>query len=118
MRYSKQREEVYRVLCNTTSHPDVAWIYNEVQKVMPNIGLATVYRNLTELCDIGKIKRVSAEGSVERYDANVAPHAHLVCEKCGRITDVEALRVSVSCDIEDVTRSEVTLYGVCSACKN
>lgn len=117
MRYSKQREAVYDVLCNTTAHPDVAWIYGEVKKLIPNISLATVYRNLGELEILGKIKRVSVEGYSERYDANVCDHAHIVCESCGRIDDADMSRVTVCHKFSNVTRCEVTFYGKCDECR-
>lgn len=116
MRYSKQRETVYNVLRATAAHPDVAWIYAEAQKIIPNIGLGTVYRNLSELVSIGKIKKISVKNSAERYDANVDEHAHFVCSRCGKIYDVDCSQISLTHSVLCVTRSEVTLYGVCSEC--
>ena len=118
MRYSKQREAVYNVLMKTTSHPDVAWIYAKTREIIPNIGIATVYRNLEELLSLGKIKKVSAEGFAERYDANVSSHAHLVCRHCGRITDVDVDKVAVQHVLTDVDRCEITFYGCCDECRN
>ncbi len=116
MRYSKQREAVYNVLLNTKSHPDAAWVYAKVREIIPNVSLATVYRNLSELLSLGKIKKVSAEGFAERYDANVANHAHFVCERCGRILDVDDSQFNVSCKRKDVVRCEITFYGCCAEC--
>ncbi len=117
MRYSKQREAVYVVLCGTKAHPDVAWIYAQTRKIIPNISLATVYRNLDELERLGKIKKVSLENFAERYDANVFEHAHLVCERCGRINDVEIADVTVSHNICGAKRYEITFYGICGECR-
>lgn len=118
MRYSKQREAVYNVLLGTKSHPDAAWIYAKTREVIPNVSLATVYRNLNELLSLGKIKKVSAEGFAERYDANISPHAHYVCERCGRIVDLPDGEVNVSCSCADFSRCEITFYGICDDCKN
>lgn len=117
MRYSPQREAVYQVLYSTKTHPDVSWIYNKVKSIIPSIGLGTVYRNLAELEKLGRIKKVSVEGSIERYDANVAPHAHFVCTCCGNIYDVENNSVTVLCTLPNVERYETTLYGECQACQ-
>lgn len=117
MRYSKQREAVYDVLRRTNTHPDVAWIYANVKKIIPNISLATVYRNLNELESLGKIKKVSVEGYAERYDANVCNHAHIVCERCGKIIDADMSEIAVSHNFEFVSRCEVTLYGQCDDCR-
>lgn len=117
MRFSKQREAVYEVLRSTDTHPDVAWIYNQTRKIIPNISLGTVYRNLNELAAAGRIKRVSCECGSERFDAQIQPHAHFVCTKCGAITDVDAGKCNVSCRLDNVFYSEVTLYGICDECR-
>ena len=117
MRFSKQREAVYRTLYHTDTHPDAAWIYAKTRETEPNIGIATVYRNLNELVSLGRIKRISVEGCAERFDADIREHGHMVCERCGRITDVDCGSVSVSCSVQGVTRYEITLYGICNKCR-
>ncbi len=117
MRYSKQREAVYQVLCATSSHPDVNWIYQEVRKVMPNVSLGTVYRNLAELVSCGRVRRLGVENSVERFDARTDIHAHYVCEQCRSITDVDQNQFDVNHQMDGVQRCEVTMYGVCENCR-
>lgn len=118
MRFSKQREAVYGVLCSTKSHPDVSWIYYKAREIIPNISLGTVYRNLGELVELGKVKKVSAEGGLERFDANVEEHAHLVCPSCGAISDVDSRHFTLQHDVENVLHSEVILYSLCDNCRN
>lgn len=117
MRYSKQREVVYNVLCATDAHPDVSYIYREARKILPSISLGTVYRNLDELCLSKRAKRIGVEGSAERFDAKTHSHAHFVCTVCGMVLDVEEPTVAVECRHGDVERAEVMLYGVCEHCK-
>lgn len=117
MRYSKQRETVYGVLCNTKSHPDVSSIYSEAKKVLPSIGLGTVYRNLEELCSMNCVRRICAEGFAERFDANMICHAHFVCRSCGRIFDVESPLTESECVWGTVEKSDTMFYGVCNDCK-
>lgn len=117
MRFSKQREAVYSVLYNTDTHPDVSWIYAKAREIIPNISLGTVYRNLNELIELGKVKRVSAEGAAERFDAKVHEHAHLVCPHCGKISDLNASEVNLQHNVQGVSRAEITLYGICDDCR-
>lgn len=117
MRYSKQREEVYKVLCQTDTHPDVAYVYKEVRKVIPKISLGTVYRNLEELCKAGRARKVSVEGSPERFDAKMQNHAHFVCASCGAVLDADLPKVDCSCNVGKVVRAEVMFYGVCEKCR-
>lgn len=117
MRFSKQREAVYNILRSTTSHPDVAWIYARAREIIPKISIATVYRNLNELENAGKIKKVSVEGFAERYDATISEHAHMVCGNCGKIVDVNMNKIAVSHNLSDVDRFEITFYGCCDECR-
>ncbi|MCM1289799.1 MAG: transcriptional repressor [Corallococcus sp.] len=116
MRFSKQREAVYDALCNTTSHPTAAEVYSQVKQAMPNLSLGTVYRNLDELCALGKARRVGVEGSAERFDANMGRHAHFVCTTCGSVADADLSAVRTACNAGEVSRVEVTLYGICNDC--
>ena len=85
--YSRQREAVLNVLCSTQCHPTAAWIYENVRKVLPNISLGTVYRNLAALSEEGVILSLSVGDGYEHFDGNSAPHAHLHCKRCGKIYD-------------------------------
>ncbi len=116
MRYSAQREAVYKALCSTKSHPDVAWLYNEVKKTMPHISLGTVYRNINELCNMGKARRIGSEGEVEHYDANTLSHPHFVCECCKKIIDIDPSLVEVKVNVQGANRTDVVVYGICQQC--
>lgn len=115
MRFSKQREVVYAVLCQA-SHADVSRIYGEARKQMPKISLATVYRNLHELCAEGRAKRIDAGGSVV-FDARTCDHAHFVCTVCNAVSDAQA-EVHTKCCNGQILRSEVVLYGICPQCQS
>lgn len=117
MRYSRQREAVYNVLCSTDSHPDVAYVYSQVRKIIPSISLGTVYRNLAELCKAGRVRKLGVSYA-ERYDANVSEHSHFVCTECGRICDLPAARCDAECDCGKVDRIDVVLYGLCCECQS
>ncbi len=86
-RFSKQRFAVLNELSKLNTHPTADEIYEIVKKTIPNISLGTVYRNLNNLCDEGTVLKFTTDGK-ERFDANIKPHIHLCCEKCGEISDV------------------------------
>ncbi|MFQ3598005.1 MAG: transcriptional repressor [Chloroherpetonaceae bacterium] len=87
-RYSRQREEVLRVVRETESHPTADWVYEQVRKTLPSVSLGTVYRNLNLLADEGLVKRVILNDGVVRFDGNTNDHHHFICTKTGRIYDV------------------------------
>ena len=94
MRYSRQREVIKEIVLSTKTHPNADWVFNEAKKVLPNISLGTVYRNLKQLESRGCIKTIF-DGSVSRYDCNRAPHNHLKCRACGDLVDIETLNIEI-----------------------
>ena len=88
MKYSKQRSVVLEILKNTYEHPTAEEVYTEAQKKYPGIGIATVYRNLNQLADLGEIKRISLGNGNDRFDGHLEEHYHMVCKCCGRLQDL------------------------------
>ena len=64
----------------------------EVQRALRRRGhrvsIATLYQNLKRLTEAGLLVSFADSDGLVRFDANTAPHAHLVCSTCGRILDV------------------------------
>lgn len=97
-------------------------MYLSLKNEIPDISLATVYRNLSVLESEGKIQRISCNGTA-RYDANKSLHAHFVCEVCGRVTDIESpghnLIEEFSQKFEGTIKSQSLIFGgICPECKN
>lgn len=84
-RYGK---EILACLRRSGEHLTAEQIFLQVKQQSPGIALATVYNNLNRLCQEGEIRRVSVAGQTDRFDQTVQPHGHLVCDRCGRISDV------------------------------
>ena len=87
---SRQREAILKVVQNTKCHPTADWVYAEVRKVIPNISLGTVYRNLSMLAENGTIRKLNIGTSVDHFDGNPEAHYHVCCSVCGCIDDIEA----------------------------
>lgn len=119
MRYSKQREAVYRAVCGTKCHPDAEWVYEHVRRTIPDISLGTVYRNLRVLADEKKLLTVETEQKTLRFDADLSPHMHFVCSSCGQVTDL-ALPSDLTQTLEargyTVESEKTVLYGKCPTC--
>ena len=54
-RYSPKRDAILQCLRSTTCHPSAEWVYSQLKPKIPDLSLATVYRNLA---------RFRAEGAV------------------------------------------------------
>jgi len=121
LKITPQRLAVYEVLLKSYNHPTVEEIYEEVKKMYPYVSLATVYRTLETLEKIGLVKRVCFWGNSARYDANICEHHHLICEKCGRIEDIDLeqkLAIPESLQGFKTDSYSVNIYGLCPNCQS
>lgn len=120
LKITPQRVSVYEVLLNREDHPTVEEVYNEVKKKYPFVSLATVYRTVETLEELGFVKRVAYWGGSVRYDANVQEHHHLICIKCGAIKDVHIhINWKPPMELEgySVNTYTVHMYGLCPQCR-
>jgi Fe2+ or Zn2+ uptake regulation protein len=85
---SRQREEILKVLRQTTSHPTADWVYAKLKNKHPKLSLGTVYRNLNILKEQGEILELSFGSTFDRFDGNPRHHYHFICEDCGKVFDV------------------------------
>lgn len=88
LRKSKQRDVILEIVQNNNVHPTAEWIYGEAKKFIPTIGIATVYRNLNKLVELGEIQKISIPGESDRYDSVMAEHFHIRCSSCGELKDL------------------------------
>ena len=120
MRYSAQREVIYDMLKSTKAHPSVDEIYAEVKKTLPDIGIATVYRNLRQLVSMGLVNTLETTKDSIHYDADVSEHMHFICRDCGAIKDL-FMESGLTSKVEDmgyeIQREKLVLYGICPDCK-
>ena len=84
---TKYEKQIYEIVNKLAGHLTADQIFTELKKIYPSVSLATIYNNLNKLCEAGLIRKVSIEGSPDRYD-RIEKHDHLVCTKCGRLTDI------------------------------
>ena len=89
-RHSKKRQSILDCLRSTREHPSADWIYAQLKPVYPELSPATVYRNLRQLQKEGLIRSVGIVRGQERFDADLSPHAHAFCVRCGKMIDVDA----------------------------
>ena len=120
LKITPQRVAVYEILLNSYNHPTVEEIYEEVKKRYPFVSLATVYRTVETLEQMGLAKKVCYWGSSARYDANTDEHHHLICVKCGAIRDIymdEDLSIPRELEGFRTEGYSVNIYGLCPECR-
>lgn len=110
-----QRRAVLRFLDGNLDHPSAGQIFEAVTRDFPIASRATVYNTLALLEQVGAVRCVRGCDGETRYDPNVEPHHHLLCEACGRLEDVPAASVTVLRDGRAVA-GEVRFSGRCGRC--
>jgi Fur family ferric uptake transcriptional regulator len=98
----------------------------EIDRRLPRVGRASVYRTLELLDELGLVQKVDLGGEAAGYE-RVEPgghhHHHMVCERCGRVVTFEdepLERAIVALERRrdfNVSSHEVTLRGQCASCR-
>jgi len=123
LKLTPQRIAVYEALQNTKSHPSAEMIYNSIRDRYPTMSLATVYKTLKTLVEVGLVQELNVGEGNFRYDANAEPHPHITCTNCGKVDDINEVDLSYINDtVKDYTKykilsSKVYFYGICPDCK-
>lgn len=118
---TQQRVAIFRALERSREHPSAERIHAELRRAYPSLSLATVYKTLQTLRDLGLANVVNAPHTEARFDAITRVHHHAICQDCGRIEDVfdaglNRLKAPSLRGFEAVAHS-VHFYGVCDGCK-
>ncbi|MHB8416786.1 MAG: Fur family transcriptional regulator [Myxococcales bacterium] len=120
MRMTPQRRAIFRYLSGNQGHPTAEDVFRAVRRKHPGLSLATVYNTLETLSWLGEVARLDLGGAAERWDPEVRPHHHFLCEACGHVQDVFAeLRLPALEGLGDVElrRIQLQLSGLCGTCK-
>ncbi len=85
---TKRAEQILEIVNHSKEHFSAEQIFLRLKETNKGAALATVYNNLSYLYHEGLIRKISVEGYPDRYD-NVRRHDHLVCRRCGKLSDIE-----------------------------
>ena len=117
-----QRIAIGRFALCDRSHPTVQRVYSEVKKVHPTVSLATVYKTIQILKEVGLIQELSLPQDQTRFDSDMQPHINLVCTRCGNIKDLEETAVQEiitkvsAAEKFSPTGQRFDIYGICQGC--
>lgn len=90
IRITDTRRAVLAYLVASHEHPSAEKIYRDLLPQFPGMSLATVYNNIKVLIDEGVVSEIKVRNDTTTYfDFMGHEHLNVVCEKCGRIADVE-----------------------------
>jgi Fur family ferric uptake transcriptional regulator len=124
LKVTRPREKILAVLERSERrHLSAEDVYKELLSTGEEIGLATVYRVLTQFEAAGLVCRRHFEGGQSLFELNSGTHHdHLICIKCGQVLEfvdplIEERQQAIAAEkgfrIEDHT---LVIYGVCGDC--
>lgn len=127
LKLTPQRRSVLNtILENEGKHLSAEEIYDLVKISYPEIGLATVYRTMQVLDELGLVYKHNFDDGRTRYEITHNEdhqHHHLVCKKCGKVIEVEEdLLEQLEQQVEkkydfSITDHKVKFLGFCNKCK-
>ena len=110
---------------SSSRHHSAEDVYKALLESGDDIGLATVYRVLTQFEAAGLVKRHHFEGGHSVFELNEGTHHdHILCVKCGRVDEfvdetIEARQKAIAVELGyDMTDHCLYMYGVCENCKS
>jgi len=122
-----QRRVVLEVFANNPEkHLSAEDVYDKVRETYPEIGLATVYRTLDLFAELDILQKMDFGDGRARYEfseSEVHHHHHLICLKCGSVTEFEDdLLEALEAVIEkknhfEIINHELKFYGYCNKCR-
>lgn len=123
----QRRAIVDTIVESEGKHLTAEEIYDEVKKKCPEIGLATVYRTILLLEEIGIVSKLHLNDGCSRYELVHSNerhrHHHLICNQCNSVIEVEDdLLEDLESSIEKnyhfkILDHSVKFYGICSKCQ-
>lgn len=109
-------------LMEIAGHISIEELYQHIRGQFSSISLATLYKNINKMVDKSLVREVKIPGQKTRYEIEKTAHAHLLCNECGELKDME---FDVEKLLDEAGKNshylpkEVTIVvsGLCPTCK-
>jgi Fur family ferric uptake transcriptional regulator len=125
LRSTRQREVILDAFLSASKHITVEELFNVIKKKNPEIGYATVHRNLGLFCECGLADEIKIGKQKTRYEQKFGNghHDHLICLKCGSFIEVNDEKIERLQDkLAEASgfiplRHKLEIYGNCKRCR-
>ncbi len=119
------RIKILQILENADPHHMSAEeVYKKLLDAGEDVGLATVYRVLTQFETAGLVRRHNFEGGRSVFEVDDGEHHdHLVCLHCNRVEEfvdnvIEDRQIEIARKAKfKMTDHSLTIYGLCKSCE-
>ncbi|MFA6054831.1 MAG: transcriptional repressor [Thermodesulfovibrionales bacterium] len=125
LRHTRQRQAILDTFLAADKHITVEELFNLVRRTEPDIGYATVDRNLKLMSACGLADEIKIGKQKTRYEQKIGQehHDHLICLKCERFIEVRDERIEKLQDklaeANDFLpqKHKLEIYGLCKKCR-
>lgn len=125
LKITTPRVKILNILENAKQrHVSAEDIYRMLIDAGEDVGLATVYRVLTQFEAAGLVIRHNFEGDHSVFELNQGEHHdHLVCVKCGKVKEfvdevIEQRQQAIAQNAHfKMTDHSLNIYGICQNCE-
>jgi len=117
---TKNRKLILKVIKNSKGHLTADEVFEAARYENPSIARGTVYRNLGLMVEEGHLRKVPVIGGPDRYDDRTEAHQHMICARCGAISDVkfDTLKEKIEQSIgTDILSFEMQINYICPKCR-
>jgi len=117
-RLTVAKQTIVDFLFNNPGHYTAEQVYKILRDQQSHLGVATVYRNLNDLVDLGILNRLSYSQLPAYYECARAKHAHFFCEHCQKIYDWDfpSLNFGQARLGHRIKEINIELRGICQTC--
>ncbi|MDQ6960504.1 MAG: transcriptional repressor [Mariprofundaceae bacterium] len=121
-RLTIQRQAILNLINTSNRHWDAEEISRELSNRGESVGIATVYRGLAALEDVGLIASIHLADKKRYERADKSHHDHMVCTECGAIEEFIQDRIEVLQEAAArekgfaVTGHQLVIFGRCARC--
>lgn len=123
-RTTRQRVAVSTLLAEAGGFRSAQDLHDALRARGVSVGMATVYRNLGLMAELGEVDTLVREDGETLYRrCSDVHHHHLICRQCGRAVEIDgpaleqwAIAVATEHGFSDVTH-QLELFGRCATCQ-
>lgn len=123
-RLTPQRVALIRILTTSDRHPSAYQLHDQLKEQFPATNLATVYKVLNALKEMGEVVQFGFSEDDNRFDGKRPyAHPHLICIQCRDVADAKVSQADTLADIVardsgfQVVRQRLDFYGICPDCQ-
>lgn len=118
---TKLNQELLEMIRNSDGHLTAEQAFLMAKEKNIKVSMASVYRILTKLNEEGYISKFTNQDKVDVFDKTTEDHEHLVCTKCGKVSDLhikDFKKILIDeCGVKNFDSYNLCINYICDECK-